>query len=109
MSYFSDKLEACYEAQHYDRTNFAKKIGLNESTIRNWIRNGNLPPADILYKIAKFFGVPMEYFIDGEESGFTDREIVLLLRMKTLSEEQIKTISLFIDTLYEENSKNSKK
>lgn len=109
MSYFSDKLKACYEAKYFDRTNFAKEIGLNESTIRNWIRNDNLPSADVLYKIAKFFGVPMEYFIDGGDSNFSDREIVLLLRMKTLTDEQIKTISLLIDTLHEENCKTEKK
>ena len=109
MSYFSDKLEACYKAKNYDRTHFAKEIGIPESTMRNWIRSGFVPSADIVYKISKFFGVPMEYFIDGGDSNFTDREIVLLLRIKTLTDEQIKTISLLIDTLHEENCKAEKK
>jgi len=105
MSTFTDKLEACYQAMDYDRTNFARAIGIPESSIRNWIRNGNIPQADILYKISKFFGVPMEYFMDGSENPFTDREMLLLIRMKTLSADQMKMISLMIEKFEEENKK----
>lgn len=103
MSTFTDKLEACYQARHYDRTHFANEIGIPESTIRNWIRNGNLPPADILFKIAKFFGVPMEYFIDGGEISFSDRETSLLIKMKSLTDEQLKMISYMIEKFEDEN------
>lgn len=108
MSTFTDKLEACYQAQHYDRTNFAKAIGVPESTIRNWIRNNSIPPADILYKIAKFFGVPMEYFMDGGEISFSDKEINLLIKMKHLSADQLDMISFIIEKFENENYEKSK-
>ena len=108
MSTFTDKLEACYKARHYDRTNFAKELGLHEATIRNWIRIGNMPPADTLYKISKFFGVPMEYFMDGGEISFSEREIGLLIKMKKLSDDQIKMISYMIEKFETENEKSQK-
>ena len=105
MSNFTDKLTACYEAEHLDRKHFAEKIGVPESTIRNWIRFGNIPPADTLYKIANYFNLPMEYFIDGKENPLTDREIALIIKMRDLTDEQIKMVSFIIDKYREENKK----
>ena len=108
MSNFTDKLEACYQARNYDRTSFAKAAGLKESTIRNWIRTGFVPSAEVVYKISKFFGVPMEYFMDGEEIPFTDREIGLIIKMKSLTDEQLKMISYMIEKFEDENKKVDK-
>lgn len=103
MSNFTDKLTACYESQGLDRTHFAEIIGVPESTIRNWIRFGNIPPADILYKIANYFNLPMEYFIDGSESSIKDTEIAMIIKMRDLSDEQLKMVSFIIDKYREEN------
>ena len=108
MSNFTDKLTACYQARNYDRTNFAKAIGIPEASIRNWIRLGNIPSAEIVYKISKFFGIPMEYFMDGEEIPFTDREIALIIKMKSLTDEQLKMISYMIEKFESENEKVDK-
>lgn len=105
MSKFTDKLELCYKARNYDRVHFANKIGVPESTIRSWIRIGNYPPADILYKISKFFGVPMEYFMDGGESSFSDKEIALILKMRKLKDEQIKMLYYMVEKFENDNKK----
>ena len=105
MSNFTDKLKACYESQGLDRTHFAEKINISESTIRNWIRFGNIPPADTLYKIAIFFNLPMEYFIDGTETPIKDNEIAFIIKMRDLTEEQLKMVSFIVDKYREENKK----
>ena len=93
-TYFIEKLEQCCAAKGMKRTTFCKDFGISEATVRTWIRQGNYPQADVLYRIAKYFGVPIEYFMDGSENPFTDREILLLVRMKSLSDEQINKLQL---------------
>ena len=105
MSNFTDKLEACYESQGLDRKHFAEKIDVNESTIRNWIRFGNIPPADTLYKIANYFNLPMEYFLDGSESPIKDTEIAMIIKMRDLTEDQLKMVSFIIDKYRDDNKK----
>ncbi len=108
MSNFTNKLETCYKARHYDRTSFAKAIGIPESTIRNWIRSGFIPSAEIVYKISKFFGVPMEYFMDGGEISFSEREVALIIKLKTLSDEQLRMISYMVEKFETENNTRPK-
>lgn len=107
-TYFIEKLEQCCAAKGMKRTTFCKDFGINEATVRTWIRQGNYPQADVLYKISKYFGVPMEYFMDGSENPFTDRELLLLIRMKSLSDDQMKMISLMVEKFTEENEKVDK-
>lgn len=40
--------------------------GIKEATISMWKKRNNTLNAELLLKLAKFFGVPMEYFL-GEE------------------------------------------
>lgn len=103
MSNFTDRLEACYKAKNYDRKHFAAEIGVPESTIRNWSHYGNIPPADLLFKISKFFGVPMEYFLDGSDTPLSDQEIGLLIKMKKLNKEQWKMLASVVDNFVREN------
>ena len=43
-------------------------------------------------KIAKFFGVPLEYVISGEETPIDDATAAFLVQTKDLTEEQKKVI-----------------
>ena len=45
----------------------AKETGVNKSTFSDWKSGRSNPKIEKLYKIAQFFGVPVEYFItEGE-------------------------------------------
>lgn len=96
---FVKRLELCCKEQGLTRTTWAKKIGFPEATIRNWIRNGNMPSAEIVYNFAQYFGVPMEYLLTGDESKLDDIDLVMLLKFKKLSEEQKKMIIAATDGL----------
>lgn len=96
---FVKRLELCCKEQGLTRTTWAKKIGFPESTIRNWLRNGNMPSAEIVYNFAQYFGVPMEYLLTGDESKLDDIDFVMLLKFKKLSAEQKKMIIAATDSL----------
>lgn len=44
--------------------NVSVATGLNYSTLADWKSGRATPKGDKIYKIAKFFGVPMEYFYE---------------------------------------------
>ena len=49
-----------------------KETGLTTATISNWKAGRYTPKSDKLQKIADFFGVPIEYILNGEE-GDTEK------------------------------------
>ena len=103
MSTLSDKIEACYKAVGKDRTHFAQDIGIPESTMRNWKRYNSVPAADVLYKILKYFNVPMEYFLDGSENPLLDKEIATIIKLRKLTDEQLNMLSYMIEKFINEN------
>ena len=103
MSTLSDKIEACYKAVGKDRTHFAQDIGIPESTMRNWKRYNSVPAADVLYKISKYFNVPMEYFLDGSENPLLDKEIATIIKLRKLTDEQLNMLSYMIEKFINEN------
>ena len=100
---FVNRLEMCCKEQGTTRTAWAKKIGFPEATIRNWIRNGNMPSVEIVYKFANYFGVTMEYLLNCPESKVDDTDFVMLLKMKKLSAEQKKMLLTVADSFIKQN------
>lgn len=95
---FINRLEMCCKEQGTTRTAWAKQIGFPESTIRNWIRNGNMPSVEIVYKFANYFGVTMEYLLNCPEAKIDDTDFLMLLKMKKLSAEQKKMLIAVADS-----------
>lgn len=52
---------------HLTQKALADFIGVNERNIGTWKMRGSDPPAKLVYKIAEFFGVSVEWFLTGEE------------------------------------------
>ncbi len=45
--------------------------GMPASTFSDWKKGKSAPKIEKLYKIAKYFNVPLEYFVDEETEGET--------------------------------------
>ena len=105
MNKLSEKIETCYKAIGKDRTHFAQEIGISEATIRNWGKKNSMPAADSLFRIAKYFNLPMEYFFDDSENSLSDKEITTIIKLRKLNEEQIKMIDYMIEKCLAENEK----
>ena len=71
----------------------AAYLGKHRQVFYDWKNKpGRKPSLEDLLKIAKFFGVPLEYVISGEESTIDDATAVFLVQTKDLTEEQKKVI-----------------
>ena len=46
---------------------FAYDLGLSLSAVYNYL-NGRVPATEVLYRIARYTGRPMEWFLTGEEA-----------------------------------------
>lgn len=57
----------------------AEEIGLNKASVTNWKKNGYTPRAEVLQRIAEYFGVSVGFLVDSSEetekaSALTDKD-----------------------------------
>lgn len=45
----------------------AEEIGLNKASVTNWKKNGYTPRAEVLQRIAEYFGVSVGFLVDSSE------------------------------------------
>ena len=69
----------------------AEYLGKTRQIFHDWQHNNN-PTLIDLFKISKYFGVPLEYIISGEESPIDDATAAFIVSTNGLSEEQKKII-----------------
>lgn len=102
MSDITDRITEELDYLGFSRADLSRGAGVSESTIRNWIR-GTAPQAEMLYKVAKFLGVSLEYLITGKDSPqvhkmpppLDDREKELLEDFRKLNEtDKIESIAI---------------
>ena len=60
MSKFTELLERKYGSIRGAQTKLADDLGVNQSTISNWLRGRNLPNPDLVKKMASLFGLEEE-------------------------------------------------
>jgi len=76
---------------HKKQQDLADYLGKSRQIFYDWQNESN-PSLTDLFRIAKFFGVPLEYVISGEESPIDDATAAFLVSTQDLSEEQKKVI-----------------
>lgn len=62
-------IEAERVRKQMTKEEFAKEMGISLKTYYNWINGATAIPSTMLQKIAKFFGVQMEYLLEEREDG----------------------------------------
>lgn len=92
------------------RKDLARNTGVNESTIRNW-RNGAVPSAEALYKIADYFDVSVEYLIIGKHQMKNDTlspdELALVDFYRHLSDADKNTLTTLARILLKNSVSNN--
>lgn len=71
---------------------FVEYLGKNRQILYAWKNLVNKPSLEDLVKIAKYFGVPLEYLLYGEESPIDDATAAFLVQTNDLTEEQKRLI-----------------
>ena len=61
---FSLRFRALYNALPYDQRDLARKVGVTTATILKWEDGDAVPDLIQLKKIAQYFGLPCEYFLE---------------------------------------------
>lgn len=69
-----------------------KYLGKTRQVYYQWQRGKYSPSLLDLFKISKYYGVPLEYLISGEESPIDDATAAFLVQTIDLTEEQKKII-----------------
>ena len=69
----------------------AEYLGKTRQIFHDWQHNNN-PTLIDLFKISKYFGVPLEYIISGNESPIDDATAAFIVQTQELTEEQKKVI-----------------
>lgn len=69
----------------------AEYLGKTRQIFHDWQHNNN-PSLIDLFKISKYFGVPLEYIISGDESPIDDATAAFIVSTQELTEEQKKVI-----------------
>lgn len=73
---FYDKYVTACQDKGISPSKAAEEIGLNKASVTNWKKNGYTPRADVLRRIADYFGVPMSFFLGENEKAplLTEKE-----------------------------------
>lgn len=98
---YSNFLELLKE-RNLKSSDVARATGISNATFSDWKHGRSVPKFDKLVKIADFFSVPVEYFLDGSESGdlpLTSKEVLLLDLFRGLNRIGQDRILEYIDDL----------
>lgn len=81
------------EKKNLKMSNLAKILNVENSVISAWKRRGTTPPAEYLYDICNFIGMPITELLSIPIPGLTENQIEILQHFDKLPErEQIKWI-----------------
>lgn len=100
----------CYK-NGISMTALVDKLGFATSTPTNWKKTGITPRPATVKKIADYFGVPVSYFLESDVDDtaipkeadkkieLSPKEKQLLDLVKTLSDNEVDMLTVFITTL----------
>ena len=66
---FGDRFAAAREAAGMSQTEFARRLGVNKSTVRDWENDLKEPRANRLQMLAGILGVSITWLLTGEGDG----------------------------------------
>ena len=97
----------------------AEELGINKSNVSNWKKNGYVPRGNVLGKIAEYFGVSVEYFLEVdsdtpkvapdvqdliEEYNSRPEMKMLFKATKGVTAEDIERAAKFLEAMRKENN-----
>ena len=63
----NERMFALLSERRVSQKQFASSVGINPRNVSSWQTRGTAPPANVICKIAEFFGVSVEWLLSGEE------------------------------------------
>ena len=91
---FLDRVLQLIKEKGISKNKFLKDINLSKNSIDNWEKRGNIPPGDVIAKIAQYFNVSTDYIL-----GLTDIPCNTLSQSQTELTENEREILRILNTI----------
>lgn len=75
MFFLYEKFEILLQERNLTSYKVSLATGIAQSTLSDWKNGRSKPKFDKLLTIARYFGVPVEYFADDEEAESEEEEV----------------------------------
>ena len=87
------RIDYCLKNSSYNSTDLAEYLGKNRQIFTDWKHKaGRKPGLEDLLRISKFFGIPFEFLIYGDDSPIDDATAAFIVSTQGFTEEQKKII-----------------
>ena len=87
-----DRIKQMVKTDYRRQQDLTDYLGYKRQILQDWSKGYSHPSLNSLIKISKYFGVPLEYVISGEESPIDDATAAFLISTQGLTEEQKRAI-----------------
>lgn len=87
-----NRIKTMIKNDYRRQQDLADYLGKTRQIFQDWKDGGSHPTLVQLCQISKYFGVPLEYVISGEESPIDDATAAFIVSTNGLNEEQKKII-----------------
>lgn len=74
MSTFGENLKRIRKERRITQSEISKAVGVERSSIGKYETADVIPSIDVLKKIAEFFGVSVDYLVNGEKENISQKE-----------------------------------
>ena len=100
MSNIGEHIIQLRKAKKWSQEQLANQVGSSRVMIGNYERSDHTPSIDVVVKIAKAFGVSVDYLVgEGLNASFDKETLERLENIETLPSEQRKRIFEYIDLI----------
>jgi len=101
MDTISDRIKYLLKISNLKQSDLAKKINIDSASITKYIKNGTIPSAEIIGRIAIALNTTTDYLILGIEKSPEDMELELLVNLyNKLNDLNKRKIALEMRHLY---------
>ena len=110
MTMYAETLTFLLEQKGIKKADLSRELGMPDQTVRNWFSRDSLPVVDVAMKVAKFFGVSVEYLLTGKDPEFSFEKpepSKIEKSFSMLTNPQKKAVETVIDTFLSENAGKS--
>lgn len=86
---FGEKLCELLDERHITQKEFAKTLNIAPTTLNGYIKDKRQPDFELIKRIASTLNVSMDFLLGGGDGlNLTAKELSLITKLRTLSEEQ---------------------
>lgn len=106
---FGEKLYELLEDRDISQKEFAKILNIAPTTLNGYIKEKRQPDFELVKKISSILNVSVDFLIDNSETAFniTSKELTLIYKLRTLSNEQQQIIYDLINISAKSKKNNS--